>query len=204
MIVRAGVFACVLGMCAQLTGCATNTTDGPQQVVVPASALSNAGVLSSNWRVCSDCTGVTAKTAEDPVPATPMIDTARALQKQEPRPEVPEIWFAAAFFDVGQALLKPEGREALLALLPKAKAAKLIGVAGRTDPTGAERFNSRLAAARAKVAVKLLVEHGVDRAVIKVVTEVPARTPVRPELVAGAPLDENGRKRRVDIAIVPR
>jgi outer membrane protein OmpA-like peptidoglycan-associated protein len=197
-----------IGACLMMllsAGCSTQQPAPPLKVV-DAVALSQAGVESSNWLMCSGCAGPTAKTPETPVEPVRVAVLPRVFAKPaEPAITLPaEQDFYGAFFELGKANLSTDGTAQLLLAVPKAKNARIVGVAGRTDPSGPQKLNDKLATARAQAAATLLIKNGVPKEVIKVVTEAPAKTALPKALEADAPVDENARKRRVDVVVLPR
>jgi outer membrane protein OmpA-like peptidoglycan-associated protein len=182
---RIGLIFLFVGLA--LTGCQSVTPHAPEgaaatgQVIVLERGIDQLRDEDSGehyYVVCDACARPTLKTRYRPLVPLAMsrlepAPAAQAVVVKEPPSEAPTAVQetpikrqAAAYkrlvpFGFGRDKLGPLGRQAMVALLEKAKAAELIHVRGYTDILGRMPSNKRLAMARAEAIRAYLVQGGV-------------------------------------------
>lgn len=150
-------------------------------------------------RSCPDVPTVGAG-ATAPVPPAPSAPAAAvAAPATAPRVMQKLSYAADAFFDVGQAQLKPEGRARLSELAQKTRGVALetVVIVGHTDALGNPQANVRLSQRRAEAVKAFLVQQGMP--VERFFTEGRGgRSPVADNRTAAG----RAANRRVDVEVI--
>lgn len=132
----------------------------------------------------------------EPAPSPP----PQPAPPPKPVPVIEEVSLSAdAHFAVDSAELKPDGIEQIRQLAARAKNVEDLGIEvnGHADSTGPEEYNLRLSQQRARSVKEVLVEQGIDPAVIRTNgygETVPIASNTTPE--------GRAKNRRVDVTVI--
>lgn len=151
------------------TGCAT--TDAPVEQPLKKMEVAQVGQGSgAEFVACINCPDRTQKVIALPAkPAAPQKPVVAEPQKVRE----PQIYTVKVHFRWGMASLDKEGRVELVAAIDLAKKGSAVMILGRTDPTGGQKWNERLAKKRAETIRKELIAAGVPEASITAGTHKP-------------------------------
>lgn len=196
---------------AAIQGCATATQD---EARAPARHHVSGKIVDRTYEFRQLGSGDDAYFARCLPPACPQ-PTPKTLASLEAKPASPEVLAVAAFvtpaaqveqaeaaivhFEIGSSKLDRRARSTLAQFAAIARQSKRIVVSGRTDSTGSEELNMRLAQARALAVASYLRQ---SRAAVPGQIEIDARG--RCCYAAGNEL-ESGRQvnRRAEVSFYP-
>lgn len=126
-----------------------------------------------------------------------VLEVDQYLQQLPSQPqEAPQVVSLSgdALFDIGSAVLRPSTEAYLLQSVREQGELHSIAIVGHTDSTGSARLNRDLSLARAVSVRDLLVQHGVDRAIISVAGAGSDRPVATNQTAEG-----RGKNRRVEL-----
>ncbi|MGJ9418830.1 OmpA family protein [Massilia sp. CMS3.1] len=138
--------------------------------------------------------------APQPVVVTEAPVAAPAVQAPAPQPVSEKVSFAAeALFDFDKAIVKPEGKAALDALMAKLQGmnTEVMIAVGHTDSVGSDAYNNKLSLRRADAVKAYLVSMGLDPA--RLYTEGKGESQ---PLASNATAEGRAKNRRVTIEVV--
>ena len=138
--------------------------------------------------------------APQPVVVTEAPVAAPAVQPSAPQPVSEKVSFAAeALFDFDKAIVKPEGKAALDALMAKLQGmnTEVMIAVGHTDSVGSDAYNNKLSLRRADAVKAYLVSMGLDPA--RLYTEGKGESQ---PLASNTTAEGRAKNRRVTIEVV--
>ena len=162
---------------------------------------------NANWTPATahaDCDGAikavpavtVAPPAQSPAPAAPRVSAAF----EAPKPVVIKQSFATdTFFDFDRAVIRPEGKAKLDALVLQINqiSIEVVIATGHTDSVGSEAYNNKLGERRAQAVRAYLISRGVDKRRVYIESRGESQPVADNKTAAG-----RAKNRRVEIEVV--